>query len=74
MHSLQLSDFAIDTQRGFLPAVDPLTSLPEYFSAWDVLGANLAALLLAGQARRYIERLPELDVEKLTKKSSRLCS
>jgi indoleamine 2,3-dioxygenase len=60
-----LADFGIDPVRGFLPATDPLRRLPGYFAAWDDLGADLPALLLAGQARRWIERLPLLDVARL---------
>jgi indoleamine 2,3-dioxygenase len=60
-----LADFGIDPVRGFLPATDPLRRLPASFAAWDDLGADLPALLLAGQARRWIERLPLLDVARL---------
>jgi indoleamine 2,3-dioxygenase len=60
-----LADFGIDPVRGFLPATDPLRRLPAYYATWDDLGADLPALLLAGQARRWIERLPELDVARL---------
>ncbi|HEV2235732.1 MAG TPA: hypothetical protein VGR57_03640 [Ktedonobacterales bacterium] len=60
-----LADFGIDPVRGFLPASDPLRRLPGYFAAWDDLGAELPALLLAGQARRWIARLPLLDQARL---------
>jgi indoleamine 2,3-dioxygenase len=60
-----LADFGIDPVRGFVPAADPLRRLPAYYATWDDLGAELPALLLAGQARRWIERLPELDVSRL---------
>jgi len=62
---MNLADYEIDPERGFLPNPDPLTELPPYFSAWDRLAAQLPALLMAGQLRPLLAQLPILDVAKL---------
>ncbi len=62
---LDLSDFEIDPVTGFLPSPDPLRCLPPEFAAWDTLGAELPALLLAGQARDRLARMPLLDITRL---------
>lgn len=53
-------------KRAFLPESDPLESLPQEYKAWDELGAELPALLAAGQARRVLSRMPALDPRALT--------
>jgi indoleamine 2,3-dioxygenase len=63
--SLQLTDFDVDPVTGFLPNPDPLTRLPLYFAEWDRIGAQLSALLLAGQARRALATMPTLDPARL---------
>jgi len=55
----------VDPQRGFLPAVDPLTRLPAAFEAWDEVGLELPKLLAAGRARLVLDRLPALDPREL---------
>jgi indoleamine 2,3-dioxygenase len=71
VQSSTLATFGINSETGFLPACDPLTRLPAYFQAWDDLGAQLPALLLAGQARAAIARLPELQIERLDGEAER---
>jgi indoleamine 2,3-dioxygenase len=51
----------VDSQRGFLPSVDPLTCLPAEFGVWDELGYDLPKLLASGRARSVMDRLPVLD-------------
>src|SRR6266851_5741060 len=55
----------VDPQRGFLPAVDPLTRLPAAFGVWDEVGFELPKLLAAGRARSILSRLPALDPSEL---------
>jgi indoleamine 2,3-dioxygenase len=62
---MNLTDYEIDPERGFLPNPDPLTELPPYFAAWDGLAAQLPALLMAGQLRPLLAQLPVLDAAKL---------
>lgn len=62
---MDLSAYDFDIQRGFLPAVDPLESLPEPFSDWEWLGKNLPKLLVAGQLRGRLERMPDFPVTRL---------
>ena len=57
LREIQLSDYDVHPARGFLPAEDPLTSLPPAFGAWDELGAQLPAVLLAGRVRASIDAL-----------------
>ena len=71
VQSSTLAPCGISSDTGFLPACDPLTRLPAYFQAWDDLGAQLPALLLAGQARKTIARLPELEIERLEGEAER---
>jgi len=63
--TIELADFAIDPVTGFLPSPDPLRALAAEFAAWDALGADLPALLLARQARDRLARLALLDVDRL---------
>src|SRR5713226_3170130 len=59
--SRSLLDGGVDPQRGFLPAVDPLTHLPGAFAVWDEVGLELPKLLAAARARSVLSRLPALD-------------
>lgn len=63
--TIDLSQFEVDSRTGFLPNTDPLRQLPADFAPWDELGAELPALLLAGQLRKRIEALPVLEVNPL---------
>lgn len=58
--------YDVDRRHGFLPASDPLTSLPRDFSAWEELGRDLPKLLMTDQLRQAIAGLPELDATPLT--------
>src|SRR5579875_3650669 len=64
--TFSLAAFAVDPQRGFLPARDPLRRLPEAFAAWEELAEQIPALLAAGQFRRAAGQLPLLDARRLT--------
>lgn len=63
-----LSDYGISVERGFLPAYDPLLSLPSEYQAWDDAGAKLPKLLVAGHThvRKMVSSLPVLDICNLT--------
>ncbi len=54
---MNLSAYDFDAQRGFLPATDPLESLPHPFGEWECLGQNLPKLLVAGQLRSRPDRM-----------------
>ena len=51
--------------RGFLPAQDPLERLPSAFDAWEHAAENLPKYLAAGEARRVLAELPELDTQNI---------
>jgi len=61
-----LSQFSIHPERGFLPAEDPLASLPSQFATWDELGADLPKLLATEKLRPAVDRLPILDATELS--------
>jgi len=61
----ELRHFSVDPQRGFLPVVDPLRRLPEAFSIWEELAADLPKLLATGNLHPALDRLPVLDVSSL---------
>lgn len=63
MDSLERYD--VSARRGFLPIDDPLKELPGAFAPWEETASELAKLLLAGQARKRIEALPELAANDL---------
>ena len=56
---------SVDAERGFLPSVDPLVSLPTEYAVWDEVGYDLPKLLAAGRARHVIDGLPVLDARLL---------
>ena len=59
--TIDFAAFDIDPVTGFLPSPDPQRRLPASFEPWDALGAELPALLLAGQLRRQVQSLEVLD-------------
>ena len=63
---MNLHNYAIDPERGFLPNPDPLTELSPAFASWDELSAQLPALLMTGRLRTAVSQLPILDSDQLT--------
>lgn len=53
--------FDVDPHYGFLPAIDPLTRLPDTFAAWEALAGELDKQLIAGTVREAVRDLPQLD-------------
>ncbi|PSR77839.1 indoleamine 2,3-dioxygenase [Coniella lustricola] len=54
------------TKHGFLPAEEPLKSLPDaYYEPWEYLICNLQPLLAERTLRQSIDTLPVLSVDKL---------
>ena len=62
---MNLTDYQIDPERGFLPTPDPLSQLPPPFAAWDALSAALPTLLLTGRLWTAVSQLPLLDTDQL---------
>jgi len=56
-----LARFDLNPVNGFLPAQDPLVSLPAAFAPWERVGTDLPALLITRRLRDEVERLPVLD-------------
>lgn len=63
---ISLSAFDVDPVRGFLPAEDPLTSLPSAFAPWDEAARNLPKLLMTDRIRSIIDALPPFPVDQLS--------
>jgi len=57
--------FHVDPQRGFLPSLDPLASLPSAFTPWEEIIHQLPKLFVAGTVRHTLEQLPILKVAAL---------
>ncbi|WP_165949781.1 indoleamine 2,3-dioxygenase [Micromonospora sp. KC207] len=60
-----LGEYAIDAVHGFVPADDPVDTLPAYFAPWERLGRNLAALIMTGRMRPAVESMPVLEPDRL---------
>jgi indoleamine 2,3-dioxygenase len=55
----------LDSQRGFLPITDPLKKLPNKFSAWEEIAAQLPKLLVSNQVKQHLATLPEFPYQQL---------
>ncbi len=60
-HLQPLATYGIDARTGFVPAVDPLISLPPAFAAWDRIVGLLGPLLRSHRLRDAIRAMPELE-------------
>lgn len=65
MINVTLEQFNIDKKRGFLPANNPLTQLPNYFKPWEELTFNLNKLLIIDKVKQEVAKLPVLDIDTL---------
>jgi indoleamine 2,3-dioxygenase len=63
--SLNLADFGVSEERGFLPASDPLRRLSGWYREWENLADELPALLAAGKLWTRVSDLPVLSNDKL---------
>src|SRR5688572_7742386 len=67
----ELSKFDMSSARGFLPEADPLRRLPPAYSPWEDLAGELPKLLMTTHLRKAVERLPGLDILRLTTAAQR---
>lgn len=65
---LNLADYDVTPDRGFLPTEDPLRQLPPEFAEWDQLSADLPYLVLTSRVRSTLAtfKTPDLDLLKST--------
>lgn len=63
--SERLKAYDIDIQRGFLPVEDPIERLPAAYQEWEDIASNFAGLLISGQLRQRLDRLPPLPLDAL---------
>jgi len=62
---MELEQYNISVTRGFIPATDPLLSLPEAFRPWEEMGSNLPELIQSKLVRLSVKRLPIFPVTEL---------
>ncbi|KAJ5596027.1 hypothetical protein VI817_004641 [Penicillium citrinum] len=63
---INLEDYAISPDHGFLPGGLPLQQLPSsYYAPWENLAAQLPSLIQTGQIRPLVENLPVLKTSLL---------
>lgn len=62
---LQLTDYDVSAERGFLPAQDPLPKLPKDFQTWEAIAHDLPKLLAAGRLRAILEELKPIGTKTL---------
>ena len=55
---MELKEYKISANRGFLPSLDPVLSLPKGFDPWEDIGARLPELLREKRLRQEVEKLP----------------
>jgi indoleamine 2,3-dioxygenase len=67
----ELSKFDMSSARGFLPEADPLRRLPAAYAPWEDVAGELPKLLMTMHLRKAVERLPGLDVIRLTTAAQR---
>ena len=64
--SINLDEFAVSAEHGFLPGSLPLPRLTQpYFAPWENLASQLPHLIQSGQIRHLIESLPILFPSRL---------
>lgn len=61
-----LSAYAVDTERGFVPASDPLAHLPKRYAPWERLANNVPVLVMTGRLRAAVDSLSPLPADDLT--------
>ncbi|CAI7583646.1 unnamed protein product [Penicillium manginii] len=61
---INLEDFAISPDHGFLPGGLPLQQLPSsYYAPWENLAVRLPTLIQTGEIRSLVDNLPILTTE-----------
>jgi len=62
---MELNKYKISTNRGFLPSLDPVLSLPKEFGPWEDIAARLPELIRDKSVREEVEKLPTFSVTEL---------
>lgn len=60
-----LNLYKVDLHRGFLPALDPITRLPESYTSWEKIAKEFTPLINAGVIREHLETMDIIDVSTL---------
>ncbi len=61
---MKLSDYSMSRERGFLSSYEVATvTLPQQFAEITAAAANLSGLLSSGCVRKWLERLPDPELE-----------
>jgi indoleamine 2,3-dioxygenase len=62
MIKIDLAEFEVSAQRGFLPLEDPLAGFPGSHAAWDEAAHELPKILMTGRVRTWLKSVPQLSV------------
>lgn len=62
---MQLSDYDIDAERGFVPGADPLTALPARYAVWDEAAARLPLTTMTGRTLQVLAAMPVIEPDGL---------
>ncbi len=65
MNLRDLESFRIDPERGFLPAPDPIDTLPPAYAAWEDTARALPALRAASRLRATVDSWPMVELDAL---------
>ncbi len=60
-----LAPYEIDSERGFLPAHDPLITMPKVLGGWVEIAEKLPKFLVSSQVRLAVEKMPTIEVDGL---------
>ncbi len=60
-----LKQYQVSCETGFVPFAGPLTRLPSYYQPWEQIVGQMEDLLMSGQLRAFIDRLPHLSLDQL---------
>ncbi len=60
-----LAAYDVDVDRGFLPAQNPLVSVPPVLQAWGQIAEQLPKLLVAGQLKQFVNAMPTVAIDGL---------
>jgi indoleamine 2,3-dioxygenase len=71
MQAVNLEDYDIHPERGFLPDLDPLDRLPADFQPWEAEAHELPKLLVSGKVRSFLQQLPLVDAADLSEDRQR---
>jgi indoleamine 2,3-dioxygenase len=62
---MNLTDYDISQERGFLPETDPPVSLPNEYQSWEEIANQIPKFLVSDQLRTLVDALPLINIDNL---------